>query len=94
MIHCGTLSIETERLLLRRFSIDDAAAMYRNWASDSEVTEYLTWPAHTSIDVSKAVLEEWVSSFILCSEKLLSVGNRPEGARKRSNREHCSCVYE
>ena len=42
MKHCGTQSIETERLVLRRFSIDDAEAMYINWASDPEVTKYLT----------------------------------------------------
>lgn len=63
MIHCGTQNIETERLLLRRFSIDDADAMYNNWASDPEVTEFLTWPAHDSVNVSKAVLEDWISSY-------------------------------
>ncbi len=63
MNHCGTKSIETDRLLLRRFSVDDAGAMYGNWASDPEVTKYLTWPAHASIDVSIAVLKEWVSSY-------------------------------
>ena len=63
MKHRGTQRIITERLVLRRFSIDDAEAMYQNWASDSEVTKYLTWPAHASIEVSRAVLEEWVSSY-------------------------------
>ena len=63
MKHCGTQSIETERLVLRRFSIDDAEAMYRNWASDPKVTEFLTWPAHTSVEVSRAVLKDWVSSY-------------------------------
>ena len=63
MIHCGTQRIETERLVLRRFSTDDAEAMYRNWASDPEVTKYLTWPAHTSVEVSKTVLKDWVSSY-------------------------------
>ena len=63
MTHCGTQRIETERLLLRRFSIDDADAMYRNWASDPEVTRFLTWPAHSSAEVSRAVLEGWVSSY-------------------------------
>ncbi len=63
MTHCGTESIETERLLLRRFTVDDAEAMYGNWASDREVTKYLTWPAHAGVDVSKAVLEDWVSSY-------------------------------
>ena len=63
MRHCGTQLFETERLILRRFEIGDAEAMYKNWASDSDVTKYLTWPAHTSIDVSRAVLEDWISSY-------------------------------
>ena len=61
--HCGTQRMETKRLLLRRFSIDDADAMFRNWASDPEVTRFLTWPAHSSADVSRAVLEGWVSAY-------------------------------
>ena len=61
--HCGTQALETDRLLLRRFVIDDAEAMFNNWASDPEVTKYLTWPAHTGVNVSKAVLEDWVSSY-------------------------------
>lgn len=63
MNHCGTQLIETDRLILRKFSIDDAESMYRNWASDSEVTRYLTWPTHTSAEVSKAVLENWTASY-------------------------------
>ncbi len=63
MKHCGTRSIETERLLLRRFTLGDAEAMYRNWASDPEVTEFLTWPPHADTSVTKEVLEQWVSSY-------------------------------
>ena len=63
MKHCGTQIIETERLVLRRFSVDDAEALYQNWASDVEVTKYLTWPPHDSTEVSKAVLADWVSSY-------------------------------
>lgn len=63
MLHCGTQKLETERLILRRFTRGDAVAMYKNWASDNEVTKYLTWPAHSGIDVSKAVLEKWVNAY-------------------------------
>ncbi|MBO4872108.1 MAG: GNAT family N-acetyltransferase [Lachnospiraceae bacterium] len=63
MNHCGTQTIETERLLLRRFSADDAEAMYANWASDPEVTKFLTWPTHGSVEVTRAVLKDWVSAY-------------------------------
>jgi ribosomal-protein-alanine N-acetyltransferase len=61
--HKGTVTLETERLILRRFEISDADAMFRNWASDPEVTKYLTWPTHTSPDVSKAVISSWIGLY-------------------------------
>lgn len=63
MKHLGTRRIETERLVLRRFTLDDADAMYRNWASDPEVTKFLMWPTHSSVEVTKEVLTEWVVSY-------------------------------
>lgn len=63
MKHLGTKKIETERLILRRFTLDDTEAMYKNWASDDEVTKYLIWPTHSNIDVTRMVLEDWVKSY-------------------------------
>lgn len=63
MKHLGTKRLETERLILRRFISEDAEAMYKNWASDDEVTKYLTWPTHPNINVSKFVVEDWVNSY-------------------------------
>ena len=63
MEHRGTQRLETERLILRRFVSEDADAMYKNWAADKEVTKYLTWPSHSSPDVSRFVVEEWVKSY-------------------------------
>ena len=60
MTHKGTITLETQRLILRRFAIEDAESMFRNWASDPEVTKYLMWQTHSDIDVSKAILESWV----------------------------------
>ena len=63
MRHLGTQRIETPRLILRRFSIEDAQPMFDNWASDPEVTKYLTWPAHGSVEVSKWVVNDWISHY-------------------------------
>lgn len=64
MKHCGTKTLETERLILRRFVMDDANAMFDNWASDPEVTKYLTWPTHSSVEISSMILKEWTESYI------------------------------
>jgi RimJ/RimL family protein N-acetyltransferase len=39
----------TERLLLRRPVLDDAPAIFRNWASVPEATRYLSWRTHQSV---------------------------------------------
>ena len=59
----GTKTIETERLILRRLVIEDAEDMYKNWASDPKVNTFMTWPMHTDISVSKALLENWISRY-------------------------------
>lgn len=41
-----------------------AEPMYKNWASDESVVKYLTWPAHSSIEVSKSVIKDWVENYL------------------------------
>ena len=59
----GTQTLETKRLILRKFTADDAEDMFANWASDPEVTRFLTWPAHSSADVTRSVLNDWISRY-------------------------------
>ena len=63
MLHKGTQQLETDRLILRRLSIEDAEQMYNNWASEDEVTKFLTWPTHASVDISKMVIEDWIKNY-------------------------------
>lgn len=63
MKNCGTQRIETDRLILRRYVIEDADAMYKNWASDSEVTKFLTWQPHSSVDVSRSIIVDWLKEY-------------------------------
>ena len=55
--------IETERLRLRALKEEDAEAIYFGWASDDEVTKYLTWPTHQSIEDTKAILSLWLKEY-------------------------------
>ena len=63
MNHKGTVTLETERLILRRFTVSDAADMYRNWASSEEVARFLTWEPHPSAEATAELLREWVSEY-------------------------------
>ena len=54
--HTGTREIRTHRLLLRRFREGDEADMYKNYTADPEVTKFLTWQPHKSIDVTRNYL--------------------------------------
>ena len=60
---CGTQELRTERLVLRRFRLSDAEAMYNNWASDPEVTKFLMFKPHADVEVSRRVLAQWVGSY-------------------------------
>lgn len=61
--HQGTQIIETERLILRRFCKEDAQAMYERWASDSQVTRFLTWPPHADAGATRRLLELWEKAY-------------------------------
>ncbi len=63
MNHKGTKTIETERLLLRKFNKEDAGAMFRNWESDDKVTEFLRWKTATDISEAAEVLREWIQGY-------------------------------
>ncbi len=53
MEHKGTVTLETERLILRRFTYSDAECAFRNWMSSDNVTKFLRWQAHSDISVTR-----------------------------------------
>lgn len=61
--HKGTQAIETPRLLLRRAVAEDAQPMFDHWANDPEVTKYLTWAPHGTVEVTKVVIHAWIRSY-------------------------------
>lgn len=59
----GTQTIETERLILRRFVEGDAQAMFDNWASRSENLTYVTWNPHLNVEQTQNSIGNWVKSY-------------------------------
>ncbi len=49
--------IETERLILRTVTVDDAEAIFQ-WASDPDVNKYMIYPLHKDINVTR----DWLKS--------------------------------
>ncbi|MDE6200776.1 MAG: GNAT family N-acetyltransferase [Clostridiales bacterium] len=60
MEHKGTQTIETERLILRRFELSDAQNMFDNYCGKEKVTEFLSWDAHKTVEDTKSYLTDVV----------------------------------
>lgn len=63
MKNSGTVRMETKRLVLRPYVIEDAGAMFRNWANDPQVTKFLSWEPHKDVEETKKILEGWIASY-------------------------------
>lgn len=50
MFPIGTKELETERIRLRKFRHDDVRSMYHNWASDENVTKFLSWNIYSDLN--------------------------------------------
>ncbi len=61
--HKGTVTIETERLVLRRFARDDASSLFNNWANDMAVCRYMRWAPHKNKEESRDILDGWLEAY-------------------------------
>lgn len=52
-----TPQLETERLILRVFTREDAEAVFYGWETDPDVAKYMMWESHNDIEKTKAWLE-------------------------------------
>lgn len=56
--------LETERLLLRPLSVDDAEIIYNNWTSDPDVAKFMRWERHKDVSETR----EWLLAEEECVE--------------------------
>lgn len=61
--HLGTASLDSERLVLRRFRVEDAQAMFDNWCSDPLVTATVEWNPHPDAGFTAQLLRDWVKGY-------------------------------
>jgi len=62
-MNTGTVTLETERLILRQFTMDDLPAVHRNWTTDPDVTKYLTWRAFSEEYETRLLLHDWCNAY-------------------------------
>ncbi|MCL2517625.1 MAG: GNAT family N-acetyltransferase [Oscillospiraceae bacterium] len=63
LTHKGTVTLTTSRLTLRRFMLDDAQAMFENWATDQKVNKFLSWDLHESVEFTRELLTKWIANY-------------------------------
>lgn len=61
--HPGTKTLQTPRLLLRRFAEADAQAMFEGWAGRPEVVRFMRYNAHESVAETRAILRGWAFAY-------------------------------
>lgn len=55
--------INTEHLTLRNTRIDDAEAIFESYAQDSEVTRFLTWRPHRTLDQTRSFRQSRIDAW-------------------------------
>lgn len=63
MNHCGTKTLTTDRLILRRYVREDAEAIYKNRASDKEVTKFLMWKPHPDEEFTRQFTDDCIKQY-------------------------------
>lgn len=63
LTHIGTQTIETDRLILRRFEYSDDDAMLRNWVADENVQKMYSEPVYSTKDEVRGLLDKYIGSY-------------------------------
>ena len=63
LTHTGTQTIETERLILRRFEYTDDDAMLRYWIADEKIQSLYSEPIYTTKEAVKELLDKYIGSY-------------------------------
>ncbi len=60
--HLGTITLETERLILRKFKKSDIKFLHENCFSREAVTKYVTWK-YEKLEDTDELINGWISEY-------------------------------
>ena len=63
LTHCSTQTVETERLILRRFAYTDDDTMLRNWIADEKIQSLYSEPVYATKAEVRALLDKYIGSY-------------------------------
>ncbi|EHI99243.1 GCN5-related N-acetyltransferase [Clostridium sp. DL-VIII] len=61
--HTGTIQIESERLILRKFVYSDIPHMLKNWIANPAVQNEYGEPAYKTVDDVHELLSKWIVNY-------------------------------
>lgn len=61
--HQGTRELRTQRLVLRRYRLEDAQAAFDTWCSDPRVADWVTWHPHQDVAFTEALIADWIRTY-------------------------------
>lgn len=63
LTHIGTMQIETERLILRKFQYTDDENMLKYWISDPAIQSMYSEPVYTTPQEVKELLDKYIGAY-------------------------------
>lgn len=59
----GTIKIETERLTLQHYKMDDAKIVHERLRGDERIVPYVLWNVSKSLDETTMIMEKWMIEY-------------------------------
>ncbi len=63
LTHNGTKTIETERLILRKFEYKDDRAMLKYWVADEKIQSLYSEPVYSTKEEVRGLLDKYIGSY-------------------------------
>ena len=59
----GTQTLETDHLVLRKFTMSDTQSLFCNVTSDEKVFEFFAYPAHSKVEQTEQDIRAWMKAY-------------------------------